>query len=171
MDLIDDIEVQGAIVRKIKVMRTLIVLLASLAVLIVASSQEARRHRNKRRRAACPFYKRIIHSTNTDCHDQIRMSRVAFFRLAKILRQKGSIQDTTNISLEEQLVMFLHTLGHNLRNRKIGHNFGHSGETVSRHFHKVLKAIIALHNNYVLPPVGTLLQKLLERTVLIHISR
>ena len=42
MDLIDDIEVQGAIV-----MRTLAVFLASLAVLIVASSQEARRDRNK----------------------------------------------------------------------------------------------------------------------------
>ena len=131
MDLIDDIEVQGVIVRKIKVMRILAVFLASLAMLIVVSSQEARRHRNKRRRATCPFYKHIIHSNNTDFHDQICMSRVAFFCLAKILRQKGSIQDMTNITLEEQLVMFLHTLGHNLRNRKIGHNFGHSGETVS----------------------------------------
>ena len=116
MDLIDDIEVQGHIVRKIKVMRLLAVLLASIAVVIVASSQEARRDRHKRRRVACPFYKRIIHYSNTDCHDQIRMSRVAFFRLAKILRHKRSIQDTTNISLEEQLVMFLYTLGHNLRN-------------------------------------------------------
>ena len=59
-----------------------------------------------------------------------------------------------NMKLEEQLVMFLHTLGHNLRNRKIGHNFDHSGETVSRHFHKVLKAILGLHNEYLLPPVA-----------------
>ena len=88
MDLIDDIEVQGHIVRKIKVMHLLVVLLASIAVVIVASSQEARRDRHKRRRAACPLYKRIIHSSNTDCHDQICMSRVAFFWLAKILRLK-----------------------------------------------------------------------------------
>ena len=155
MDLIDGIEVHGAIVRKIKIMRMLVVLLATLAVYIVASSQEARRHRRKRRRVACPFYNRIIHSNNTDCHDQIWMSRVAFFWLANILRQKGSIQDTTNITLEEQLVMFLHTLGHNLRNQKIGHNFAHSGETVSWHFHKVLKAILGLHRDYVLPPVAT----------------
>ena len=47
MDLIDDIEVHGAIVRKIKIMRILVVLLATLAVYIVASSQEARRHRRK----------------------------------------------------------------------------------------------------------------------------
>ena len=68
-----------------------------------------------------------------------------------ILREKGSIQDMINMKMEEQLVMFLHTLVHNLRNHKIGHNFGHSGETVSRHFHKVLKAIISLHSNYFLP--------------------
>ena len=83
------------------------------------------------------------------------MSRVAFFRLATILRQKGRIEDTPNLTLEEQLVMFLHTIGHNLMNRKIGHSFDHFGETVSRHFHKVLKAILGLHNEYLLPPVAT----------------
>ena len=131
MDRIDDIEIQGAIVKKIKVMRLLAVLLASLAVIIVASHEEARSKRRKRKRPLRPFYQRIIHSNNTDCHDQIRMSRVAFFRLATILRQKGRIEDTPNLTLEEQLVMFLHTIGHNLRNRKIGHNFDHSGKTVS----------------------------------------
>ena len=57
-----------------------------------------------------------------------------------------------HLKLEEQLVMFLHTLGHNLRNRKIAHNFGRSGETVSRYFHKVLMAILALHRDYFIPP-------------------
>ena len=80
------------------------------------------------------------------------MSRRAFFCLADILRQKGSITNTMHLTLEEQLVMFLHTLGHNLRNRKIAHNFGHSGETISRYFHKVLTAVLALHENYLLPP-------------------
>ena len=47
MDLIDGIEVHGAIVRKIKIMRMLAFLLVTLAVYIVASSQEARRHRRK----------------------------------------------------------------------------------------------------------------------------
>ena len=87
-----------------------------------------------------------------DCHCQIHMTRGAFFKLANILRERGTIKDTINMKLEEQLVIFLNTLGHNLRNRKIGHNFGHSGETVSHHFHKVLKAIISLHTSYFLPP-------------------
>ena len=87
-----------------------------------------------------------------DFHDQVHMTRGSFFKLTNILRERGIIKDTINMKLEGQLVMFLHTLGHNLRNRKIGHNFGHSGETVSRHFHKVLKAIILLHGNYFLRP-------------------
>ena len=152
IDDIDDIQVQGAIVKKVKVMGMLVVLLSTLATFIVASFEEARIHKCKQRRAAYPFYKRIIQSSNTDCHDQLRMSQAALFHLAEILRQQGNIQDTVNITLQEQLVMFLHILGHNLRNHKIGHNFGHSGETLSRHFHKVLNAILALHKDYLLPP-------------------
>ncbi len=87
-----------------------------------------------------------------DCHDQICMSREAFIKLVNILKEKGNIKDTINMKFEEQLVMFLHTLGYNLRNHKIGHNFGHLGEIVSCYFHKVLKAIILLHTNYYLPP-------------------
>lgn len=130
-DFEGDVQVQGAIVRRLKVMHLLVVLRETLAVYIVASHEEGRRKGNKKRRDTCPFYKCIIHYNHRDFHDQIRMSRAAFFRLAEILREKGSIQDTVNISLEEQLMMFLHTLGHNLRNCKIGHNFGHSGEIVS----------------------------------------
>lgn len=154
-DVEDDVQVQGAIVMRLKLMRLLGILLATLAMYIVSSHEEGRRQGCKRRRAACPFYKCIIHSNHIDCHDQTCMSRVSFFCLAEILREKGSIQDTVNITLEEQLVIFLHTLGHNLRNHKIGHNFGHSGEIVSRYFHKVLKAILALHKDYLLPPAPT----------------
>ena len=152
MDHTVDERVYGSIVREITLLRVLAILLAAKAILIVASYEDARRQRRKRRRAVCPFFKRIIYSNDTDCHDQIRMTRGAFFKLANILRERGTIKDTINMKLEEQLVMFLHTLGHNLRNRKIGHNFGHSGETVSRHFHMVLKAIILLHSSYFLPP-------------------
>ena len=102
------------------------------------------------------FCRDIIHSNEVDCHDQIQMSRAAFFSLARILRMKGSLRDTLHLELEEQLVMFLHTLGHNLRNHKIAHNFGHSREIVSRYFHKVLTTVLAIHRDYFIPPgLGT----------------
>jgi hypothetical protein len=40
--------------------------------------------------------------------------------------------------------MFLHTVGHNLRNRVIGFYVIRSSETVSRYFNEVLKALCCL---------------------------
>ena len=152
MDVLKDKRILGHVAKKRRVICALVVSLAAFAASIAAVAQEGRRSICKRKRGEIPFYKHIVYSNETDCHDQIRMSRQAFFRLVDILRQKGSITNTMHLTLEEQLVMFLHTLGHNMRNRKIAHNFGHSRETISRYFHKVLMAVLALHENYFLPP-------------------
>ncbi|XP_039118294.1 putative nuclease HARBI1 [Dioscorea cayenensis subsp. rotundata] len=45
------------------------------------------------------------------------------------MRRKGLMRDTLHITIEEQLLMFLHTVGHNQRNRVIAHNFLRSSET------------------------------------------
>ena len=66
-------------------------------------------------------------------------------RKARNLRLKVSLRDTIHLKLDEQLVMFLHTLGHNLNNRKIAHNFGHSKEIVNQYFHNILIAIKRTH--------------------------
>ncbi|XP_058092553.1 uncharacterized protein LOC131239003 [Magnolia sinica] len=51
--------------------------------------------------------------------------------------------------LEEQVIMFLHTIGYNVRNYVIGNWFSRSGEIVSRHFNGVLDAVIGLYPEYV----------------------
>jgi hypothetical protein len=48
--------------------------------------------------------------------------------------------------------MFLHTIGHNLRNRVVATNCGRSFYTVSIYFRKVLHAIGELRNDYIRPP-------------------
>ena len=131
MDLMEDKNILGHIARKRRVICALVVGLAAFVASIAATTQEGRRAICKRKRDEIPFYKCVIYSNETDCHDQIQMSKQAFFHLADILRQEGSIKNTMHLPLEEQLVMFLHTLGHNLRNHKIYHNFSHSRETIS----------------------------------------
>ena len=54
--------------------------------------------------------------------------------------------------VEEQVAMFLNIVGHNLRNRLVGTNYGRSGETVSRYFNKVLRAIGELRAELIRPP-------------------
>jgi len=57
--------------------------------------------------------------------------------------------------VEQQVAMFLNTVGHNLRNRVVGTNFDRSGETVSRYFNKVLHAVGELRNDFITPPSST----------------
>ena len=54
--------------------------------------------------------------------------------------------------VEQQVAMFLNTVGHNVRNRLVATNFGRSGETVSRYFNKVLHATGELRKDYIRPP-------------------
>jgi len=54
--------------------------------------------------------------------------------------------------VEQQVAMFLNTVGHNLKNRLVATNFGRSGETVSRYFNKVLHAVGELWNEFIRPP-------------------
>jgi hypothetical protein len=43
--------------------------------------------------------------------------------------------------VEEMVAMFLVIVGHGVGNRMIQERFQHSGETVSRHFHRVLHGV------------------------------
>ena len=64
---------------------------------------------------------------------------------------KGHIRDTLHFTIEEKLLMFLHTIEHNQPNRAIGHNFVRFGETISRYFNYVQYAIGKLRDEYVHP--------------------
>jgi hypothetical protein len=74
----------------------------------------------------------------------IQISRDRFFRFCKMFRDRGLLEDTIHMCVEQQVAMFLTTVGHNLRNRMVATNYDKSGETVSHYFNKVLHAIGAV---------------------------
>ncbi|KAL5579345.1 hypothetical protein UlMin_011787 [Ulmus minor] len=98
-------------------------------------------------------------STNEKCHEIIRMSPLAFARLCELLRETGCIQDNRNAIVEEQVAKFLYILAHNVKNRTISFFFHPYGETISRHFHEVVRAIISLEDQFVRQPNGVDVQK------------
>mgnify|MGYP006934359152 CR=1 FL=1 len=93
-----------------------------------------------------------IWMSDTTCVNMLRLSRSSFFRFCKGFRDRGLLEDTIHMCVEEQVAMFLNTVGHNLRNRLVGTNYGRSGETVSRYFNKVLRAIGELRAELIRPP-------------------
>ncbi len=93
-----------------------------------------------------------IWKNDVTCVNMLRLNKASFFRFCKLFRDRGLLQDTIHMCVEQQVAMFLNTVGHNLRNRLVGTNFGRSSETVSRYFNKVLHAVAELRNELITPP-------------------
>ncbi|CAL5365309.1 unnamed protein product [Camellia sinensis] len=98
--------------------------------------------------------KRLTTLEDADCRSQLRMSKDAFATLVSMLKRTQFLRDNPQSKVEEQVAKFLHIIGHNLRNRTIKFFYRRSGETVSRHFHQVLKAIISLEDIFLKQPDG-----------------
>ncbi|XP_019263405.1 PREDICTED: uncharacterized protein LOC109241137 [Nicotiana attenuata] len=105
------------------------------------------------------FLSELLSANDDVCREMLRMDKHVFHKLCSILRQRGMLRDTPGVMIEEQLAIFLNIVGHNERNRVIQERYQHSGETISRHFNNVLRAIKSLSREFLqLPPVSTPLQ-------------
>jgi len=98
------------------------------------------------------YLRRVMEYSDTNCINMFRMDRELFFNLSGMLRNRGLLQDSDQVTVEEQLGIFLYTIGHNVRNRVVGMNFLRSGETVSRYFQRTLRAIGELRWEYLCGP-------------------
>lgn len=86
------------------------------------------------------------------CSDMFRMKKEVLFDLSDALKERALLKDTRYVTVEEQLCIFLYTIGHTVGNRVVADRFQHSQETISRHFRNVLKAICRFSKEVILPP-------------------
>lgn len=115
-------------------------------------------------RKGCGFMTEMLNANDEVCREMFRMDKHVFHKLCDVLRQRGMLRDTAGVMIEEQLAIFLSIVGHNERNRVIQERFQHSGETISRHFNNVLKAIKSLSREFLqLPPQTTPQEILVNR--------
>jgi hypothetical protein len=94
----------------------------------------------------------IYHKDETSCLSMLRLRRAPFFLLCDTLKQRSLLSDIIHCCVEEQVAMFLHIIGHNERNALVGKKFKRSGETASRYFKLVLRAIGELRDDLIRPP-------------------
>ncbi|OEL25824.1 hypothetical protein BAE44_0013157 [Dichanthelium oligosanthes] len=84
------------------------------------------------------------------------MEKEIFYKLVEVLRDNNLLANSREVSVEEQLAMFLFCLSTNASNRSVQKRFQHSGETISRHINTVLKAIVSLSSKLIqLPSINT----------------
>jgi hypothetical protein len=142
-----------------KLCQMMIVQLSIIIVLICSLKNKSIRAQihsritEHRERVRNELMKHIIGSDRS--YDIIRMSPEAFLNLCTLLRDRGGLTHTRRASIEEQVAKFLYIVGHNVRNRVMSFFFRRSGETVSRHFHRVLDALIEVEGIFLKQPDGT----------------
>ncbi|KAK6151365.1 hypothetical protein DH2020_014000 [Rehmannia glutinosa] len=80
------------------------------------------------------------------------MTRGAFAKLCYLLKHMGGLRDSRYVSIKEKVALFLSVLAHHNKNRIVWFDFKRSGQTISRHFHDVLNAVLRLHNLLLVNP-------------------
>ena len=140
--------------------KTKTVILASVAfVLLVGVTLLKTLRRRHRQLPMAPYinhvaereeYKNsILHGSEGHCVNQIMMKPIAFHNLCHVLTEGEHIHPTVHMSITEQVFIFLHIIGHNVKFRVMGSWIYRSTETVHRYFEVVLKGVLKLYRTLI----------------------
>ncbi|KAG8379759.1 hypothetical protein BUALT_Bualt07G0122800 [Buddleja alternifolia] len=97
------------------------------------------------------FIEEILNGHGMRCYQDFRLTKPVFMELCRELTYKYGLQPTRAMSIYEEVGIFLMMCAHGVDNRLMQEIFNHSGETISRHFHRVLKVIGKLAGDIIKP--------------------
>ncbi|CAN1806136.1 hypothetical protein LINPERHAP1_LOCUS24567 [Linum perenne] len=83
------------------------------------------------------------------CVEQLRIKPESFDKLCNMLQTNCGLVASKHVTVKEIVALFLHVLSHCIRNRTIKATYIRSGETISRQFHKVLRAVLVIGSDYI----------------------
>ncbi|KAL8470640.1 hypothetical protein ACS0TY_033265 [Phlomoides rotata] len=87
----------------------------------------------------------LINDNDVTCRDHIRMNSDCFNCLCYLLHNLGGLRPTRNVSISEQVAIFLTILSHHTKNRVVKQSFRRAGYTISKHFNNVLNTLLRLY--------------------------
>ena len=87
----------------------------------------------------------VLHGTERHCVNQLRMKPITFHHLCHILTEGEHVRPTIHMSVTEQVFIFLHIIGHNVRFHVMGSWIYRSTETVYRYFKVILRGVLKLY--------------------------
>lgn len=120
--------------------------LAAATILFSCDRRSRKRDRDEHR----AFYlSTLTRGADEECVSELRLNIASFDFLCALLRNRGLLRDTREVSVEEEVASLLHILGHGVRIRTMATRLFRSGETISRHFHEVLNAILEISPNFI----------------------
>ncbi|KAH7858991.1 hypothetical protein Vadar_030186 [Vaccinium darrowii] len=120
---------------------------SALYVVVIDAALQRSVERSQVERSPHPFQTQLVHlnrlftNNDTNCHEQLRVDIRTFNIPCTLVRGVG-LTDSKYVVLEEKVGMFLKTIAHHKKNRVIKFDFSRSGQTASKYFNQVLKAIL-----------------------------
>ncbi|XP_056168193.1 uncharacterized protein LOC130138371 [Syzygium oleosum] len=94
----------------------------------------------------------LLHEHSDRVYEAFRMERHVFLNLCGLLKSRGWLAGSRYVRVDEQVAMFLLMICHKNSNRALCERFQCSGETVSKYFAAVLKAVLELAKEIIVPP-------------------
>ncbi|KAF3785476.1 hypothetical protein EJ110_NYTH27770, partial [Nymphaea thermarum] len=98
------------------------------------------------------FIDNIINGHPRNYLGLLRLDHNSFITLCNILKERNLVEDGWQITIEEQVAMFLLTVGHNEHNCACQNTFQLSGQTISNYVTLVLRALCQLGKEYIGQP-------------------
>ncbi|KAK3000525.1 hypothetical protein RJ639_021864, partial [Escallonia herrerae] len=102
-------------------------------------------------RTRTKFILEILEGNETRCYQLFRLQREVFLHFCDDLKTCYGLKDSRGMMIHEEVGIFLFILAYGVGNRLAQDMFQHSGETISRHFHKVLRAVCKLSEDIIKP--------------------
>ncbi|KAJ6841877.1 uncharacterized protein M6B38_304435 [Iris pallida] len=146
LSLTKDRRVLIYLIIQLDMMDRLLLLMTMIFIMIILELKATRKRKwedaYKRHIVRHVNLNRIVFENDRLCIENIRMDRRTFHNLCHMVRETGRLEPTKNMTIEEQLAIFLHILAHDVKNRIIQRQLMRSGETVSRVVNKVLLSLL-----------------------------
>jgi len=93
----------------------------------------------------------ILNGNESRCYQDFRMTKTIFLDFCRDLTERYGLTPTRGMSVPESVGIFLMICGYGVANRLIQEMFNHSGETISRQFHRVLVVVNRLGSDIIKP--------------------
>jgi hypothetical protein len=90
------------------------------------------------------------------------MKPVVLYRLCDVLTSRNLLRSIQNVSIREQVIVFLQIIGQNPRFRVISDIYYRSIEIIHLYFRIVLKAILKLYKHLIKDPEDTVLAEIMN---------
>ncbi|KAL2481263.1 hypothetical protein Adt_34229 [Abeliophyllum distichum] len=107
--------------------------------------------RNPRARNGHMFMIEALDGDGQISYQEFRMCPDAFIRFTHVLRDEHGLHDGTEVTIYEQVDMFLCILAHGKGYRQVRTMFGHSLQTIGHYFKLVLRAVVQLGGRLIKP--------------------